>query len=469
MKKSITRCCLATLAALLTLPATAQLTTGYYRVSNASSNRNITIANDRLNYHTIVNGAGGATALSSNSNNNQQYAINIVGKYLENDIHLKDGQELILPGEVIYADKKNNNATNYEFNLIAQGTSLLTLTTGMYDGTNGDVEFQDLYLTIKPEGSHYTASIELKAIVTVYLLGMPITTNKSLGSRYFVDQDGIFAINQSSNGDNAKWDAHRLEHFNVVPQVEFNGKYYTTLKVPFACTLGGQVNKAYVITAINDGIVQYTEITGTIPAGTPVILECDSPNAIDCQLGLTTAAPKFTAPDPAAASEGVPTADESSDYAGTNLLKGTYYDNTDGEIPYEKFNSDAPNNPTTAYLNGDNYTKPTGPQKYVLGITEGGKLGFVPATGTAMPANTAWLESAGEFPWELPVTSLLGDVNDDGTVSIKDVTTLIDYLLSGEANPFNATNADVNSDGSISIKDVTELIDQLLSNPAADE
>jgi hypothetical protein len=28
---------------------------------------------------------------------------------------------------------------------------------------------------------------------------------------------------------------------------------------------------------------------------------------------------------------------------------------------------------------------------------------------------------------------------------------------------------DVNSDGSISIKDVTELIDQLLSNPAADE
>ena len=61
------------------------------------------------------------------------------------------------------------------------------------------------------------------------------------------------------------------------------------------------------------------------------------------------------------------------------------------------------------------------------------------------------------------VESKPGDVNMDGTVSIKDVTDLIDYLLGGSASSFDAYNADVNEDGEITIKDVTDLIDQLLS------
>ena len=56
-----------------------------------------------------------------------------------------------------------------------------------------------------------------------------------------------------------------------------------------------------------------------------------------------------------------------------------------------------------------------------------------------------------------------GDVNMDGTVSISDVTTLIDYLLGGQVNPFDADAADVNHDSTISIADVTELIDKLLN------
>ena len=57
---------------------------------------------------------------------------------------------------------------------------------------------------------------------------------------------------------------------------------------------------------------------------------------------------------------------------------------------------------------------------------------------------------------------LIGDVNDDGSVTISDVSVLISYLLSGEAFPFNAGNADVNLDGSISIIDVSVLISYLL-------
>jgi hypothetical protein len=56
-------------------------------------------------------------------------------------------------------------------------------------------------------------------------------------------------------------------------------------------------------------------------------------------------------------------------------------------------------------------------------------------------------------------------VNDDGVVTIKDVTCLIDYLLGGEPEPFNLDNADVSEDGAVTIKDVTALIDLLLSNP----
>ena len=54
-----------------------------------------------------------------------------------------------------------------------------------------------------------------------------------------------------------------------------------------------------------------------------------------------------------------------------------------------------------------------------------------------------------------------GDVNGDGSVTIKDVTDLIDLLLGGDT--ISNENADANGDGIFSIKDVTDLIDMLLS------
>ena len=57
----------------------------------------------------------------------------------------------------------------------------------------------------------------------------------------------------------------------------------------------------------------------------------------------------------------------------------------------------------------------------------------------------------------------LGDVNRDGSVNIADVTTLIDYLLSGNASGVNLEGADCDQDGSVNISDVTDLIDYLLS------
>ena len=62
----------------------------------------------------------------------------------------------------------------------------------------------------------------------------------------------------------------------------------------------------------------------------------------------------------------------------------------------------------------------------------------------------------------IPMQKRLGDVNLDGSVSIADVTALIDMLLTGTPG----SNADVNADGNASIADVTALIDMLLTGSA---
>ena len=59
-----------------------------------------------------------------------------------------------------------------------------------------------------------------------------------------------------------------------------------------------------------------------------------------------------------------------------------------------------------------------------------------------------------------------GDVDNDGSISIADVTALIDALLSGnfdDSDEFSSDAADCDLDGEISIADVTTLIDYLLS------
>ena len=56
-----------------------------------------------------------------------------------------------------------------------------------------------------------------------------------------------------------------------------------------------------------------------------------------------------------------------------------------------------------------------------------------------------------------------GDVDGNGSINISDVTSLIDYLLSGDASAFILTNADCDGSGNVNISDVTTLIDYLLS------
>ena len=86
---------------------------------------------------------------------------------------------------------------------------------------------------------------------------------------------------------------------------------------------------------------------------------------------------------------------------------------------------------------------------------------YVP-TGSieAYQADTKWSQYFGSI---VEMTGPSGDVNGDGTISIRDVTALIDYLLGAESGSFSVDNADLNGDGQITIADATALIDMLLS------
>ncbi len=57
-----------------------------------------------------------------------------------------------------------------------------------------------------------------------------------------------------------------------------------------------------------------------------------------------------------------------------------------------------------------------------------------------------------------------GDVDDDGAVNISDVTALINYLLTDDAEGVNLANADCDLDENINISDVTALISYLLTD-----
>lgn len=452
---------IAILLMLCCLPLAAQLNgSGFYRIRNAArTSEYISMANDKFNYTTAIGTACGGLGQAIFSAG-QSRAFACVGKYLETDIHMVEDADCIIPASVIYADKKNNNPSNYEYNLIGQGTSLLTLTSGTYPGSV-QLVFEDLYVTIKAKSG--------SGVNTLYTASMPIKSSSSsladLGSRYLVDNNGKMDVNESASANNAKWFIEPVTHFNVKPEVEYGGKFYTTLYVPYAFELSGAVENAYAVTNIgNDGALELAKVAAkgeTVPAGTPVLLECSSDVAADCQL-VPTGVPLFTTPDPTVTSN-APSASTATNYTGTNLLKGNYYCNQDGSMTF-------PTKSGTSSFNANHFTARAAKLK-VLGLTASGKLGMVtpPTDWTAMPANKAWLEYTGSAELVFPFTaSKRGDVDRDGDVDIDDVNAAIDIVLNRDvtAKDYDFNAADVDGDNDRDIDDVNIIIDIVLGRIA---
>lgn len=71
-------------------------------------------------------------------------------------------------------------------------------------------------------------------------------------------------------------------------------------------------------------------------------------------------------------------------------------------------------------------------------------------------SNSSWVPYTGS-------STMRGDVNGNGDVTIADVSALIDYLLTGDATGVNLAGANCNGDSDVNIADVSALIDYLLS------
>ena len=115
-------------------------------------------------------------------------------------------------------------------------------------------------------------------------------------------------------------------------------------------------------------------------------------------------------------------------------------------------------------LNPNYRIGPTDGNKYLLEGVEystqmaGGDNGAYSFNGYGVEYTITFDEENMKFKIEADVPR--GDVNYDTTVSIADVTDLIDILLSGQTA---SATADCNRDGNVTIADVTSLIDFLLS------
>ena len=92
-------------------------------------------------------------------------------------------------------------------------------------------------------------------------------------------------------------------------------------------------------------------------------------------------------------------------------------------------------------------------EKATLCVPRASVDSYASATGWKEFVNRATIATDEDYP---------GDVDNDGTVTIGDVTLLIDYILGTNNHSINSVNADVDGDRYITIGDVTALIDDLL-------
>ena len=302
--------------------------TGFYRFRNAQQkNDYISLSNDLLNFQVVIDqAAGGFKNLSGDAG--KQRALACASLYMQTDIHLVEDADCIDPSTIIYAKKRNTNPSNYDYNLIGQGTSILTLTTGTVSHPNSmfspSITFSNIYVNIQKSSGSGAQSLYTAYIPLSGSLDYITTSTQSLGNRYFTDivteNGNVFDIAKSNSDTNAKWYIEPVTHFNVEPEVEYGGKYYTTLYVPFAFQLSNGVEKAYVVSAINaDGTLETVEFANdaTVPAGTPVILECSSNVASDCQL-IPSGTPLFTTPENVTNAY-APRASTATNYSDTNI------------------------------------------------------------------------------------------------------------------------------------------------------
>lgn len=299
--------------------------------------------------------------------------------------------------------------------------------------------------------------------------------------KYYIVADGnsvdfISQGNPDIETNNAVWTLEKRTDFTVAFEennvlVDALGtKYYTTLYTDFAYDMPENA-KAYAVTGYNmKDIADLQELTGTIPAQTPVLLMTQD-ESLSATLTLQTSG--GTAP-------------------AVNLLKGADWIVNEYtlqtaqlqalfDIVKQKLGDTFYANYLEQYEHLLLLNAGTVNNKYFFGLKEedcsavnnlrqlsadaNGKLGFW-EDYNALPANKAFLIEEPD-PVLLPIWP---DVNCDGMIGVADLTALVEIVLSDDVHGpdwtykyYNHTVADINQDGMINITDVTELVTIVLN------
>lgn len=239
MKKNLLLACMM----FSVLSSVAQIADGFYRVRNYKTLRYVYVYDNtgKINYNTTGADMG---------------AI-----YLHSDAE----RRLSDPASVLYASKKGQSGANYLYDLEAQGTGVHSI-------------IDNYYVTVAP-GDYAGAYKVFEPSYNIYLWDR--TRSLSAKDSYIGTdpvQQGSTILNEYRNWNIFPLQPKGDEYLGLAPDanMQLNGKYYKPYYLGFAFDFASAGMKAYYISEIKADAVIIREITGTVPAKTPVIVECSS-------------------------------------------------------------------------------------------------------------------------------------------------------------------------------------------------
>lgn len=214
---------------------------GYYRVQNVITGRYMSLTTEETRGISMQSTTVDASALLTKKN--------------WDDISTD-------PGTIFYIENKGGD----QYNIIGQGSSLYKII--------------NYYIRLKYyESANVYRAWQSKSGGTVYLSDEhKYTLGKDTG---YVDNNTNATLNWKitavDNVDN---------YLGVKPTISANGKYYASYYAGFPFSVASPNMKVYYISSIDEkeGTATYKELTGIIPASTPVIIECGSKNPAENKL-----------------------------------------------------------------------------------------------------------------------------------------------------------------------------------------
>ena len=302
------------------LPSLAQLSgNGYYRVKNYKTDRYVYVTDNKgkLNYEST-------TA--------DMYAIQLWKNF---------DKACCDPATVCYIE--GINVENKEYDIKSQGT-------GIYEIIQSYVRIRS-----NSDGTYYAYGT--KDGVTKYL---------SDGEKADSYDKGV--MSDAGKGDYRKWNIIPIgtaddNFLGVKTNIDVAGSHYTSYYTAFPYSFASSGMNAYYISKVDKGVAVMKEISGVIPAYTPVFIKASSDQPASNKLNVGGDASAI----------------------GDNQLSGVFFNN-DMKTHYNRVAYD----PNTMRL---------------LGITSDGSLGFITSDIDFIPANHAYLNVPEGTPAELRIVT----------------------------------------------------------------